>query len=107
MPRDLELAEPRDLILGPALAAHEIDVELADVLGLGSVAGELPGGDRAQHADPDLPDQDGQRERDHDLPPRHALTVRRGRHAAARRFGRWRSRGRAGSVPQSGGAPMP
>ena len=38
VPWDLQLPQTRDLELGPALAAHEVHVQVIDVLGLVAVA---------------------------------------------------------------------
>src|SRR5438093_7641656 len=72
VPRDLDLAELRDPILGPALPADEEHIEVLHVLGvLGTkTSGGTP--ERAHHGETDLRDQDGHQHGDqHDEPPGH------------------------------------
>jgi len=95
MTGDLELPQPGDLELGPALAAHEVDVEPVDVLGLGRGWTVLEGTgrrarERSKVSDPETPDEVSERnDGEEGEPPGHGSTVTAGRDRLA---GRSRSR---------------
>src|SRR5438477_5498544 len=104
MTRDLELPQPGDLELGPALAAYEVDVEPVDVLGLGRRWTVLEGtgrraGEHSEVGDPEPPDEVGERDGGEEgEPPGHRSTVAADRDRLA---GRSRSRR---SYPPTGGS---
>jgi hypothetical protein len=95
MTGDLELPEAGDLELGPALAAHEVDVEPVDVLRLGRGWTVLEGTgcrarERSKVSDPEPPNEVGERDGGEEgEPPGHRSTVAADRDRLA-----WRSRSR-------------